>query len=327
MIAFETMRAFVVDAPGAPFSGQMRELPRRSPGENEVLVEVKAVAASLADLMIVRGQYPRVSTPPLVPGVEAAGIVLETGAGVDGLSPGDRVMVSPDGGAFATELVLPSTRVFPKRADLSFERAAILPNTFGIALLSLRKAGLSPGETVAVRGAGGVGLATIRIARHLGAHVIAASRSAERRALALTAGADIAIDPMAGFSAAVLDANGGKGADIVVDPVGTDIDETVLDAVAWGGRLVVLGFAGGRPASLAAAAILRRSLTVIGAAWAGHLDHHPGLARRIVGEVAGWVAEGTLGLPQIRTEPLSAAAVVLARIAADEVQGRIVLVP
>lgn len=307
----------------------METLPLEPPRAGEVLVQIRAVAAGYADVMIARGHYARVSTPPIVPGVEAAGIVVAVGTGVSTIAEGDRVAISPDGGAFASHVVTSARRVFPVPAGLDFEHAAVLPNGYGVALLSLKhKIALRAGETVAVRGGGGVAIAVIQVARYLGARVIATSRTPSRRDLAMSVGADMVVDSSAaGFAFAVLEANHGEAFDVVVDPVGTTFSEEVADALAWGGRLVVLGFAGGAPSAIPMTDILRRNLTIVGAPWTGYLDHDPELARSVVGELMDAAARGDIHAPPVRHFPLSRAADALAEIARGGASGRIVLIP
>lgn len=265
------MRAITMEAFGAPSDAIIREWPDPVPGPGEVLVETCAVAANYVDLVIMSGKYQFRAEPPFIPGKHPAGIVRAVGDGVTGLAVGDRVLAMQEAAAFAERVTAKADWTYRLPEALSFIDAASMALVFDTAWFALHdRARLQAGETVLVLGAtGGVGLAAVQLAKAADARVLAGVASPDKAELARDAGADAIID-LSGedlrdrLKAQVMVATDGDGADIVIDPLGGDFFDAALRALAWRGRLVVIGFAAGRIPSVAANYLLVRNIEVSG---------------------------------------------------------------
>jgi NADPH:quinone reductase len=226
----------------------VEDVPSPRPGAEEVLVDVKASSLNFPDALMVQGLYQVKPPLPFSPGMELAGVVKEIGSGVRGVSVGDRVVASSGRGGFAEECVVAAERVGPLPAGMDYDVASALVLTYSTSLHALQDcAQLRPGETLLVLGAaGGVGTAAVELGKALGARVVAAASSAEKLALCRELGADETIDYSSeDLRQRTLDLTGGKGADVVYDPVGGPYTDPALRATAWRGRLLVVGFAAG----------------------------------------------------------------------------------
>jgi NADPH2:quinone reductase len=244
----ETMRAVVCRDYGSPETLVVEEVPAPAPDPGAAVVDVRAAAVNFTDLLMLQNRYQLSATPPFVPGSEFAGVVRAVGAGVEAVGPGQRVCGVTFVGAFAERVAVPaaSLTVVPDHVDL--RGAAAFQVGYGTAYHALRSAArLRAGETLAVLGAaGGVGLAAVELGHVLGARVIAAASGAEKlaacRAQGASDGIDYAREPLKERLKAL---TGGRGVDVVLDPVGGPLAEQALRATAWRGRFVVVGFASG----------------------------------------------------------------------------------
>jgi NADPH:quinone reductase len=263
-------RAWICTELSPDFSGlRLVRRPCVALAAGEVRVRVHAAALNFPDLLMAQGKYQIKPPLPYVAGMECAGTVVETGAGVHSLDVGDAVCFGAHGGAFVEELVAPASEL--RRAPPGFsmaERAA-----YGVAALTawvalVRRGALQAGETLLVHGAsGGTGLAAVQLGRHLGATVIATGSSAHKLQAAREQGAHhaLVLEPgAAGLADAVKALTGGAGADVIFDPVGGDLFDASLHCIAWGGRLLVVGFAGGRIATLGSNLPLIKGFSVVG---------------------------------------------------------------
>lgn len=229
----------------------LRRWPLPPLGERDVQVAVHAVALNFPDLLMTRGLYQFKPPVPYVPGMEASGVVLAAGVR-SGWQAGQRVGLGAKHGLLAEQVVVADDTLRPLPAGLSMDEAAAVTVTGLTAWVALARLGrLQRGDTLLVHGArGGVGQACVQLGLHLGARVIATASQPERlagmAALADRATAGVTVLPATGFRQAVLDATGGRGADVVADPVGGDVFDESLRCIAFGGRLLVLGFASGR---------------------------------------------------------------------------------
>lgn len=272
------MRAVVVDRFMEPSELRVSETkaPKLWPGT--IAVDVKAAGCNFFDLLMCRGQY-QVKPPfPFIPGAEAAGLVTEVAGDVRGYAPGDRVILSTQLGAFAERIVAAPRAAWKMPAGMSFEEGASFPIVYPTSYAALVfRANLRPGETLLVHAAaGGVGIAAVQIGKALGARVIATAGGAEKLEVARAAGADVLVDYRAGdFVEAVKEATGGKGADVIYDSVGGDVFEQSMKCIAWNGRLLVIGFAGGTIPSVKANRILLKNIAVVGLHWGAYAQHEP----------------------------------------------------
>jgi NADPH2:quinone reductase len=241
------------------------------PAAGEVLIDVHAVAANYVDLVVMAGKYQFRPVPPFVPGKHPAGIVRAIGADVVGLVAGDRVLAMREDRAFAEQATARADWCYRLPDALSFVDAASTALVFDTAWFALHDRGrLQAGDSVLVLGAtGGVGLAAIQLAKAAGSVVLAGVSSPHKSDLVRDAGADVIIDLgrddlRDSLKAQVADATGGRGANIVLDPLGGDYFDAALRALAWRGRLVVIGFAAGRIPSVAANYLLVKNIEVTG---------------------------------------------------------------
>lgn len=243
--------ALIADQLGPVDNYSLREHDPGQPGEGQVRIRIRAAGISYVDVLTAAGNYQVKPPVPFIPGSECAGVVEAVGGGVTGFAPGDEVVASGWGGLFADVTVLPARMVQPKPAGLDFAEAAVFPVSYATAWHALVDRGhLQSGETLLVIGAGGAtGYAAVQVGKHLGARVIALASSEDKRALALAGGADVAIDGRAeDWRDQVKLANGGKGIDVVFDPVGGAMTEAAFRSLGWNGRHLVIGFPAGMTA-------------------------------------------------------------------------------
>ena len=303
-----------------------RAAPTLAPGE--VRIAVKAAGLNFPDLLMTFGKYQFRPDPPFVPGLEIAGKVIEFGADVTGLSIGDRVMGGAKGGGFAEQAVLPADALRALPAALSFEEGACWHSAAITAWHALNdKADLQAGESVLVLGAsGGVGMGAVKLAKHKGALVIGTGSSEAKRAAILAAGADHALDPAASDLADQVKAlTGGKGADVVYDPVGGDLAITGTRAIAWGGRFLIVGFASGTIPSFPANHAMIKGYSLIGLRAGESSRRDPALAARSGKALAALAEQGVMRPHISHRFPLDRAADALRVLETRSVIGRAVI--
>ncbi|MFZ5726207.1 MAG: NADPH:quinone oxidoreductase family protein [Pseudomonadota bacterium] len=275
----------------------LAELPVPAAGPGAVRVRVRAAAVNFPDLLMTRGAYQLKPDLPFVPGLEFSGEVDAVGEGVESWSVGDAVVGGNRFGAMADYTVVPAASLRPKPAALGWEAAAAYPVAYLTAYVALvRCARVAPGEWVLVHGAaGGVGLATVDLAMALGARVIAAASSADKRAaLERLYAPEAVIDGAAGFRDAVKALTGGQGADVIVDPVGGDIFDESTRCIAFGGRLLVVGFASGRIPELSVNRPLIKGFSVVGVRAGEYGRRFPERGAENVAAIDALAAEGRI---------------------------------
>lgn len=291
------MRAVVCQAFGDPSALALEDVAAPPMAELGVRIRVRAAALNFADTLVIKGTYQVKQTPPFVPGIEAAGEVIETAPSVTRVRAGDRVMALVAAGAFAEEVVADESRVYRIPAGMDFVTAAGFPVVYGTSYFALAdRARLEPGEVLVVHGAaGGVGLAAVEIGKRLGATVIAAAGGADKLAVARGRGADHLIDYRSeNLRERIKALTGGRGANVAFDPVGGPAFEASLRATAPDGRIVVIGFASGQVPQIPANIMLVKNLSVIGLYWGAYRDIRPEAFARQFEVLFKWWEEGAL---------------------------------
>lgn len=326
------MKAVIASKLGAIEDLSVGDLPDPTPGPGEVLVDVVAAGVNYPDLLVVGGRYQNRPPLPFIPGKEAAGRVLAVGPGVTSCQVGDRVLAFVEYGAYCQKLVTPATSCFVVPDEMSLVDAAAFGLTYQTAYFALvQRANMKTGETVLVTGAaGGVGLACVQLARALGGCVMACVSSSEKAEVVKAAGADHVIDLSRGnlrdlIREEVRALTNGNGADVVCEVVGGEIFDGALRAVAWSGRLVVLGFAGGQIPSLSANYVLLKNISVTGLHWSDYRDQHPQLMRDAQDELFKLYRQGKLRTEISGRYPLHRAAEALELLRDRRVKGKVVL--
>ncbi len=306
-----------------------RDIPTPQARGDSSLVRVEAAGANFLDTLMIRGQYQVKPPVPFTPGIEVVGIVEQPGPDSP-YKAGDRICAMLDLGGYAEYVVVPRNGSEPVPGEMTALEAAGLPIVYPTAFLALRqRANVQPGETVLVHaGAGGVGSAAIQLAKHWGARVIATAGGADKIALCLQLGADAVIDYRAEpIAAAVRRETGGRGVDVVIDPVGGDVTKESLRCLAWGGRLVIVGFAGGSIAELPANRLLLKNAAALGVYWGEYRAHHPEIVAQLFRDIFALHKVGVVR-PLVRDVfPLDQAERALQAIASRDTVGKVVLLP
>src|SRR6516165_7511604 len=314
---------------GTPDVLRLEEAESPSLKPHQVRIRVRAAGVNFADSLMVGGTY-QVKPPfPFTPGLEAAGEIIETGDGEPSLRTGQRVLgVLRNGGGYAEEIVLDAATVLPIPETMDFVTAAAFPVAYGTSHFSLTHRGqLQSGETLLVLGAaGGVGLTAVEIGKARGAHVIAAAGGADKLAVARSRGADELIDYRSeSLRDRVRELTGGKGADVVYDPVGGDAFDQALRAVNWEARMMVIGFASGRVQAVPANLILVKNISVIGVVWGAQTERHPAWMSRSLAELLRWWEDGKLKPLIAKTFSLAEAGLALDALVSRRYAGKVVL--
>jgi NADPH2:quinone reductase len=274
------LKAVVCTELGGPSVLKVMDWPSRRPAPGQVRVAIYAAGVNFGDLLVISGRYQVKLTPPFVLGTEGAGIVLECGAGVGNVKEGDRVLVQNNDvrECFADEVTVAAERVVIVPAQIRLTDIAGFPLNFGTSYYALaHRARLMQGEVLAVHGAsGGVGLAAVKLGKMMGATVIATGGDDEKLRAVLAQGADYVVNYRSeALAERIRELTGGRGADVSFDPVGGDVFDACMRSTAIDGRILVVGFAGGRIPSAPANRILFGALFVIGAPYGGFTQRNP----------------------------------------------------
>lgn len=319
------MRAQQVSRLDGPEALELVDLPEPEAGEG-VLIDVAAAGVSFPDLLMTQGRYQVKPPLPFVPGVEVAGVVRTARPGT-GFAAGDRVAAFPGGGGFAEVVVAPVQATFSIPDGMSFASAAGLVLNYHTAHFALHRRGrLVRGETVVVHGAaGGVGTATVQVARGAGARVLAVVGDQAKAEVARRAGADQVLRSDEDWVQGVRDATGGRGADIVMDPVGGERFGLSLRCLAPEGRLLVVGFASGTIPEVAANRLLLRNVDVVGVAWGSFVTRDPSLSAVIARDLDTLVEQGFVDPVIGSVHPLQDAALALRELEQRRATGKVVL--
>jgi NADPH2:quinone reductase len=323
------MKAVVCEAFGGPEVLALHEVPDPPlPGPGELQVRIQARGVQYVDVLMLAGKYQFRPEPPFVPGGEGAGEVVAVGPGVSGFHPGDRVMSRQRLGAFAELGNCKAEECDPIPAALSLEEAAVFRGAYSTAYHALLQRGrLAKGDRVLIHGAsGGIGIPAIQISKLFGAEVIATASTDEKRAVCLAEGADHAIDYREGFRDKVMELTGGRGVDIIYDPVNGPTFEESLRCLAWGGRILILGFLGGEPARARTNYLLIKGIEAIGVRIGGLNEAHPEIAAANSRTLLDLAGQGKLKPRIWRRYALSEAAGAVQALIDRQVIGKAVLV-
>ena len=318
------MRAIMCEQYGGPEALILRDVPSPTPGVGEVKVALQARGVSYVDVLQIAGQYQVKRAVPFIPGSEAAGIVTDTGPGVEHVQPGNRVLVP---GGFAEEVVVAASHVVPLPDTVSFETAAAFRSSYCTAYYALQRGRLKAGEVLLIHGAaGGVGLAAVDVGKLLGATIIATASTAEKLAVCQQMGADHVINYTHGFREQVKALTGDRGADVIYDPVGGDVFDESMRCIAPFGRLLIIGFTSGRAALAKTNHLLIKDAEAIGLTIGalGRLD--PAWERRNLAVLIGWLAAERITPHVSHRLPLAQAAAALTLVQTRQVIGKAVLV-
>jgi len=328
------MRAAIVREFGPIASHEVGEMPDPVPAAGQVLVTIKAAAVNYVDSLVVTGKYQFLPERPFVPGKLPAGEIAALGAGVHDFQIGDRVLTLAEQGGYAQKVAVDAKSCFKLPPNMSYVEAASMALVYDTSWFALReRARLVEGESVLVLGStGGVGLASVQLAKAMGAKVLAGVSNAAKGPLALEAGADAIIDLSKdnlrdSLREQVYALNDGKGVDVVIDPIGGDAFDAALRALAWRGRLVVIGFAAGRIPSVKANYLLVKNIEVSGLQVSDYRKRTPDLMAQCMKEIFSLYEAGKLKAATTVTYPLEAFATALQDIVDRRVSGRIVLEP
>ncbi|MBD9441643.1 NADPH:quinone oxidoreductase family protein [Pseudomonas sp. PDM04] len=322
------MKAVLCKAFGPAESLVLEDVASPVAKKNEILLDVHAAAVNFPDTLIIEGKYQFKPPFPFSPGGEAAGVVSAVGEKISHLKIGDRVMALTGWGSFAEQVAVPGYNVLPIPPAMDFNTAAGFSMTYGTSMHALKQRGnLQPGETLLVLGAsGGVGLAAVEIGKAMGARVIAAASSAEKLAIAKAAGADELINySETSLKDEIKRLTDGQGADVIYDPVGGDLFDQAVRAIAWNGRLLVVGFASGRIPELPVNLALLKGAAVVGVFWGSFAQRQPQDNAANFQQLFGWYAEGKLKPLVSQVYPLSDTAQAINDLGQRKAVGKVVV--
>ena len=323
------MKAIICDSFGPPSNLKYGGLPDPVPGPDEVLINIKACSVNFPDTLIIQGWYQFKPDFPFSPGSDVAGVVAAAGEKVRGFKPGDEVIAMKPYGGFAEKVAVHKTVCFPKPPGMSMVHAASFLMAYGTSYHALQgRGGLKEGETLVVLGAaGGVGLTAVELGKMMGARVIAAASTQEKLELCKSYGADEGINySTENLKERIKELTGGKGADVVYDPVGGQYAEPALRAMAWKGRYLVVGFAAGEIPKMPLNLALLKGCQIVGVFWGAYTQKEPQNNMRDAMQLVKWFSEGKLK-PHIHgTYPLEEVPRALEEIIERKVKGKVVIV-
>ena len=323
------MHAWLCETPIGVEALQWKELPTPAPKAGEVLIAIRAASLNFPDLLTVQNKYQFKPPLPFVPGSEYAGVVEAVGEGVKHLKVGDPVAAIGSSGGFATHACVSAAGVMPLPPGFAFDDASAFVMTYGTthhALLD--RAQLKTGETLLVLGAaGGVGTAAIQIGKIVGARVIAAASSDEKCEFCKSLGADATINySTSNIRDELKKLTGGKGPDVVYDPVGGDLAEPVFRSIAWRGRYLVVGFAQGGIPALPLNLALLKGASIVGVFWGDFARREPKINAMALAELARWYGEGKIKPVIDQRLPMDELPAAYARMGSRKVRGKLVMV-
>ncbi len=323
------MKAVLCKQHGLPDTLVLEDIASPRPAAGQVIVSMKAAGVNFPDALIIQGKYQMKPPLPFSPGTEIAGLVKEVGAGVTHPKPGDAVIAYAGYGGFAEEVVVDARACIALPPGVDFKVGAAFMMTYGTSYYALKdRAQLKAGETLLVLGAaGGVGSAAVELGKLMGARVIAAASSEDKLEACRRLGADATIN-YAGedLREAVKRITEGKGVDVVYDPVGDKFAEPAMRDMAWGGRYLVIGFAGGDIPKIPLNLPLLKGFSIVGVFWGNFTRKEPQKNEVNVRDLLTWIASGKLKPLVSVAYPLAQAARALNDVMERKVKGKVVLV-
>lgn len=322
------MKAIVCRELGPPEKLVLDEVADPRCGTGDAVIRVHAAGVNFPDSLLIQGRYQLRLKPPFTPGAEVAGEVLQTGPGVKTLAVGQRVAAVMPAGGYAQLACAPAATILPIPDSLDFVHAAAFPLVYGTVLHALDQRGhLRTGETLLVLGAaGGAGLAAVQIGKLLGARVIAAASTDEKTRLCRTHGADETINyERDSLKDGVKSLTSGRGADVIFDPVGDRWAPECLSSLAWNGRWLITGFAGGAIPQIPANKLLLKGAAAVGVFWGSFVARESQKNLDNFKRLFAWNAEGRLTPPVLRTYPLAQASLALRDLLDRRATGKLVL--
>ena len=324
------MQAWFCETLSGPEGLVWKEVPTPEPGPGEVRIAIRAASLNFPDILIVQGKYQFKPALPFVPGSEYSGVVEALGEGVTNLKVGDAVAAMGSTGGFATHALAPAKQVLKLPPGFALEDAAAFALTYGTTHHALvDRAALKAGETVLVLGAaGGVGTSAIELGKVMGARVIAAASTDEKLALCKKLGADEVINySTESLKDKIKELTGGKGVDVVYDPVGGALAEAALRSMAWNGRYLVIGFAAGDIPKIPLNLPLLKGCSIVGVFWGSFVQREREAQRRNVQELWEMFESGRLKPVVGETHALADYAAAFESLATRRAQGKVVLLP
>lgn len=323
------MQAIVCHELTGPAALLLDEVPEPRPGPGQLRIRVRACGVNFADSLITRGQYQKQPQLRFSPGFEVSGEVLELGAGVKGIALGDRVIAITPHGGYAEQVIANINCCVPMPATMTWEHGAAFPVVFGTSHVALwHRARLRAGETLVVHGAsGGVGLTAVAIGKVLGATVIATANGPEKLVVARAHGADHLIDTShEDVRTRIKELTKGRGADVIYDPVGGELFTASLRSIAFEGRILIIGFAGGTVPQIPANHLLVKNVDVIGLNWPAYAELHPTVMTESFQTLIQWYLDGRIRPHVSATYPLAQAVEALNQVMSRKSTGKVVIV-
>jgi len=322
------MKAAICNEWGAPSSLTIGDMDAGEVGHTDARIAIHACGVNFADVLMIGGEYQVKPEFPFIPGAEIAGEVIEVGAGVPNVKPGDRVMGLVQTGGFAEEVVTNAATLIPIPDSMDYKTAAGFPIAYGTSHLALTHRGrLQPGETLLVYGAsGGVGLTAVEIGKKLGATIIACASTPEKLEVTERYGANYTINyTEEDIRERVKTITGGRGADVVFDPVGGDAFDQALRAINWEGRILVIGFASGQIPEVPTNIALVKNISIVGVYWGAYLQQNPEVLINSLKTLLSWYDGQTLHPYISATYPLDKVADALDSLADRKSVGKVVV--
>jgi NADPH2:quinone reductase len=324
------MKALICHAFGPIDQLRVEDMPDLVPGPGEVVLRVRAAGVNFPDALIVQNLYQFKPTPPFSPGGESAGEVLAVGEGVTRFKVGDAAIALTIWGGFAEQVRVREDQLFALPEGMPFEVAGALLLTYGTCLHALRdRANVQAGQTVLVLGAaGGIGTATIELAKAMGARVIAAASTAEKLDLCRRLGADECINYREqNLRDELKRLTGGQGVDVVMDPVGGDLAELALRSMAWRGRYLVVGFTDGQIPRLPLNLVLLKGCAIVGVFWGDFIRREPAAAAQDLHDLVAMYRDKRIEPLISGRYTLQDAPQAIAALAERRAQGKLIVLP